>query len=87
MIKVQVSFGNVSIEELEIRTGAKFNDEDRKWLEEHRTDTANGEKGKFHIFDMPFSIHTDPDIADKLIEILKKYNDEKAFEEDLAIKA
>lgn len=80
-----VSFGNLSVDELERRVGAKFNEEDKKWLVEHRTSTAKGEKGKFHIFDMPFSIHTDPDIADKLVEILKKYNDEKTFERDLSV--
>lgn len=69
-----MKFGNISIEEFEKRNNVNFSNEDRKWLVEHRTRIANGEKGKFHIFEYPFCIEYSKDIEKDLMNILSKYN-------------
>lgn len=80
-----ISFGNLSINQFEKRANTKFNEEDKKWLEEHRTDLAKGEKGKFHIFDKPFKFVTCKTISGELITILSKYNEKKEFTEDVNV--
>lgn len=82
---VTISFGNVLISQFEKRVKTKFNEEDKKWLEEHRTDLANGEKGKFHIFDKPFKIEACETIVEELVTILSKYNEEKVFAENVSV--
>lgn len=77
---MHVRFGNLTIEEFEKRTEVKFSDEDRKWLEEHRIDNAQGkENNRFHIFDMPLGIIAGFDIGDELVKRLKQYEFKKSF--------
>jgi len=81
-----IFLGNLSILDLENRCGVKFDEKDKEWLENHRqSNTDNISKDKFHIFDIPFSVKVGSKIVDQLIEILKKYNNEKEFDEKLII--
>ena len=85
---MELRFGNLTISKFEDRCGCKFEKEDYEWLKQHRQDNAQHiEKDKFHIFDIPFSIIVGNNIQNKLVEILTKYNDMKAFDERLNILA
>lgn len=53
-----IYLGNVKINELEKRLECEFSDEDRIWLEEHRSDQCELAKHSFHIYDIPFCIIT-----------------------------
>lgn len=74
-----IAFGNLSIKELERRTGWTFSEEDQKWLESYRQDDANitAYSEKFHIFDIPFEIRASASIKTKLMTILNKYEKSK----------
>lgn len=82
-----IFLGNLSISELIQRTGYNISDEDRKILEQHRQDNATIDpcSDKFHIFDIPFSIHVTEAFKNKLIEILTKYEEISKSKETLAI--
>ena len=82
-----LAFGNLTIRELEKRTGWTFSDDDRKWLEDHRQELAEVDPNKeeFHIFDVPFGIAISASIKTKLIDMLTKYNNEHASKEPLQI--
>lgn len=84
---MSIAFGNLSIKELEQRTGWSFSTEDRKWLESHRQDVADVKvhSEKFHIFDAPFHIEADIGIKSKLMEILLKYENATPSKEPLQI--
>lgn len=79
--------GNLTIDQLEKRSGWTFSDEDRKWLIDHRQDTAEVkfDSDKFHIFDIPLSIVCSEGIVHKVLDILKKYNDIQLCKEDIQI--
>lgn len=79
--------GNLSIKELEERTGYKFSDEDKNVLERHRQDKADVEinSDKFHIFDMPFQIHVGVEFKEELLIILLKYEKIKPSKTPLKI--
>lgn len=82
-----VYLGNLTIDELEKRTGYKLSNRDRAWLEDHRQDIADVkfDSDKFHIFDIPFCIQCAEPIYKELIELLKKYDDIRASDERLSI--
>ena len=82
-----VSLGNLTVEELEKRTGYRFSSRDRAWLEDHRQDLADVkfDSDKFHIFDIPFSIQCAESIYKELLDLLKKYETIKPSEESLMI--
>lgn len=87
-MSITVSFGNLSVDQMEKRIGAEFSDDDRQWLYDHKTDTAGfTEKDKFHIFDMPFKMICGDDIVRDVIKILTKYNNAKPFEKNLVIES
>lgn len=79
--------GNLSITDLERRTGWIFSESDRKWLESHRQDnaTVKFDSEMFHIFDLPFTITVAEGIKDNLIKMLTKYNDKQASKEVVQI--
>lgn len=79
--------GNLSITDLERRTGWTFSESDKKWLESHRQDnaTVKFDSEKFHIFDLPFTITVAEGIKDNLIKMLTKYNDKQASKEAVQI--
>ena len=77
---ISVRFGNLTVEAFEKKTEVTFSDEDRKWLNEHRTDNASDERNDvFHIFDMPLGIACGFDIYKELVAILMKYDFKKQF--------
>lgn len=80
-----IYLGNQTISDLERRTGYKFSVEDRKWLEQHRQDNANVtfDSDKFHIFDVPFEIHTGQKIQNELKNLLLKYQEISPSKEPL----
>jgi len=80
-----IYLGNLTISDLERRTGYVFSDEDRKWLESHRQDDANikFDSNKFHIFDLPFEIFASQKISDYLLKLLMKYEEIKPSKEQL----
>ena len=82
-----IMLGNLTIRELEKRTGWTFSDDDRKWLEDHRQELAeiDPNKEEFHVFDIPFGITVSAPIKTKLIDMLTKYNNENASNEPLQI--
>lgn len=79
--------GNLSISDLERRTGWTFSESDKKWLESHRQDnaTVKFDSERFHIFDLPFTITVAEGIKDNLIKMLTKYNDKQASKDAVQI--
>ena len=78
--------GNVSIEDLQKRTGWNFSKKDYDFLVKYRQDNAqNIEKDKFHIFDIPFMVLCGEDIKDDVMELLSKYNDKQTSKEQISI--
>lgn len=78
--------GNLSIRELEDRTGWKLSENDFNYLKEHRQYNAqNIAKDKLHIFDLPFVVLCGEDIVDKVVEILKSYEDKQTSKQQLQI--
>ena len=73
---IQVFFGNLTVKQLEERTGWEFSKEDYEWLDSHRQDnaTVRSDGNSFHIFDLPFLIDVAPSIKDELLTILTKEN-------------
>lgn len=80
-----IYLGNQTISDLERRTGYKFSEEDRKWLEFHRQNEADikFDSDKFHIFDIPFAIHSSSNISDYLLKLLTKYEEQSPSKEQL----
>lgn len=79
------ALGNLTIDQLEKRTGFVFSDKDRSWLESHRQDLADVkfDSDKFHIFDLPFMIQAAEPIGDFMLKMLTKYNDKSPAKESL----
>lgn len=67
--------GNLSIDDLENRTGYQFSPKDRSWLEQHKSDNATitYASNKFHIFDVPFCIHISGAIYKEFYNLLLTY--------------
>lgn len=70
--------GNVSVEEIEQRTGITLSDDDREYLKEHRQHEINSvkiEQGRWHCFDIPFSFNTgDEETAEFYLAMFRKYD-------------
>ena len=82
-----IYLGNLTIKELENRTGFYFSNEDYHWLEKYRSEDANitYDSEKFHIFDIPFCIVCSELICDKVKNILSKYEEQSRSKESLTI--
>lgn len=76
-------FGNLTLEQFEERLNVRFKTKDREFLEKHRTNTANPEKGKYHIFDKPLSIVAEKSVVDDLMKVFTEYDDE--YEDQFAV--
>lgn len=65
--------GNLSVEQIEKRTGVDFPEEIRVFLKEnHQSEAANVKKGKWHCFDIPFTmVCGDIETATKIYESVK----------------
>ena len=79
--------GDLSIADLENRTGWHFSDSDRQWLVSHiqHNATIKYDSDKFHIFDIPFTITVAEGIKDTLIKMLTKYNNKQVSKESVQI--
>ena len=77
-----IRLGNLTLEQIEKRTGISISDEDRKELDQMRQEKAEHiENGKWHCFDLPFMIICgNKPTAEKVIKILTKYDWTKAKE-------
>ncbi|MDR0708445.1 MAG: hypothetical protein LBF77_00080 [Spirochaetaceae bacterium] len=71
-----IMLGNLTIKEFSERSKVVFNDDDIKYLEEHREEHATIiPKNRFHIFDMPFSVVCGSrEFAHELYDVIKKYD-------------
>lgn len=86
-MSLEVRFGNLSVEQFAKKTEVEFSEEDKKWLEENRTDSANYEgHDKFHIFDMPLGIYSGFDVYEELVKRLRKYDFKKQFSVEQKVK-
>lgn len=79
-----IYLGDLSVEQIEQRTGLTFSDEDKAHMKEHRQHEVNSkkiEKGHWHCFDIPFAIMTgDKETAEQYREMLSKYDWSKCRE-------
>lgn len=77
---MNVRFGNLSVSQFEEKTQVKLSPEDKRWMEEHRQDSANEENpNKFHIFDLPFGITAGENVGAELVRRLRAYRFERHF--------
>jgi hypothetical protein len=72
-----ISFGNLTVKEMENIQGIVLSSEDRDNLESMRQDNADVQEGKFHIFKYPFVVDCgDEETANKVIAILTPHADD-----------
>lgn len=71
---VNVRFGNMSVTEFEEHVGVRFSEDDRDFLEKHRSDIARPDRSQYHIFKEPLAIVVGEDICRQLVDILTKYS-------------
>ena len=81
---MSICLGNLSVDEIEKRTGIVFSDEHKKYLNEHRQTAVNKtplKEGFWHGFDIPFMIMTsDKATAMKYVAMLSEYDWAKSKE-------
>lgn len=54
---MNIYLGNLSIKDIEKRLGIEIKEVHRKWFIQHQqTDASNVQVGKWHCFDIPFTI-------------------------------
>lgn len=54
---MSIMLGNLTVEEIEKRTGIDFPEDIRKYMNEnHQPSASNVQKGKWHCFDIPFNL-------------------------------
>ena len=77
--------GNLTVKQIEERTGVDFPDEIREFMNQtHNPDANNISKGKWHCFDMPFTLVCgDMDTALKIYNSVKDRSGD--FKEQLQI--
>lgn len=70
---MNIMLGNLSVPEIESRLGIDFPDEIREFMKQtHQPDASNVAKGKWHCFDMPFTLVCgDIDTAVKIYDSVK----------------
>lgn len=75
-----IILGNLTVRQIEDRTGIKLSDKDVAELNEMRQEKAeNIESGRWHCFDFPFMIVCgDKPTAEKILNILNVYDWSKA---------
>lgn len=71
-----IMLGNLSLKQIEERTGISVSLEDREILEEmHQEKAENISPGKWHCFDFPFMmVCGDKPTAEKVVKILSQYD-------------
>lgn len=77
---MSIFLGNLSVKQIEERTGILLSEADKAELSAMRQEKAeNIESGKWHCFDMPFMIICgDKPTAEKVVKILSAYDWTKA---------
>jgi hypothetical protein len=77
-----IMLGNLTVGELEKRSGVTFSEEDRRFLGEYRVNHASViPKDGFHIFDIPFCILCGSrEFTQELYGVIKKYDFSKSPE-------
>lgn len=72
---MSIYLGNLTVEQIEKRLGIEFSESERKELNETRENKANNIPiGKWHCFDIPFTIACGGyDFAERIKEILTSY--------------
>ena len=79
-----IQLGNLSVEQIEQRTGITLSEEHRKYMNEHRQEAVNNtplEVGMWHCFDIPFMLMTsNKATAEKYLEMLSSYDWSKCKE-------
>lgn len=75
---MMIYLGNLSVQQIEERTGITLSDTDREYMNANRQEEVNNtalKKGKWHCFDMPFMIMThDKKTADTYRDMLMEYD-------------
>ena len=75
---MMIYLGNLSVKQIEERTGITLSDTDREYMNTNRQEEVNNtalKKGKWHCFDMPFMIVThDKKTADIYKKLFEKYD-------------
>lgn len=81
---MNIFLGNLSVSQIESRTGITLSDSDREYMNANRQEKVNDTKletGKWHCFDMPFMIMThDKQTATAYKDMLMKYDWSKCRE-------
>ncbi|CAB4157726.1 hypothetical protein UFOVP683_42 [uncultured Caudovirales phage] len=74
----QLLLGNLSVKQIEERIGIEFPEEIRGFMEQtHQSEASNVEKGKWHCFDIPFTIvFGDMETATKIYNSVKDRSSE-----------
>ena len=79
-----IYLGNLSVDEIEKRTGITLTDEHRQYMNEHRQMEVNNtpiKKGFWHGFDIPFMVMTsDKETAKVYVDMLSAYDWSKCKE-------
>lgn len=77
-----IMLGNLTLKQIEDRTGISISDDDREELNGMRQEKAeNITAGKWHCFDLPFMIVCgDKPTAEKVVKILSAYDWTKSKE-------
>lgn len=71
---MSIMLGNLSVNQIEERTGVTFPNEVKEWMNECRQENAsNIAKGKWHCFDIPFTLVCgDVETARKIYDSVKE---------------
>ena len=82
---MNIMLGNLTIPEIEKRSGVAFSDELKQLMAEtHQPEASNIAEGKWHCFDMPFTLVCGGmPLAQKIYDHLKA--DSKNFKEQMQI--
>lgn len=75
---MSIMLGNLSVKQIEERLGIEFPEETREFMREnHEPNASNIPKGKWHCFDIPFTIVCgDMKTAEKIYYSVKDKSDE-----------
>jgi len=73
-----IHLGNLSVDDIERRTGIVLSDEHKRYMNEHRQLKVNNvpiKKGFWHCFDIPFMVMTsDKETAKEYVDMLSAYD-------------
>lgn len=75
---MNIMLGNLSVSQIENRLGIEFPEEIREFMKQtHQSSATNIEEGKWHCFDIPFTLVCgDIDTATKIFNSVKERSNE-----------